>query len=631
MKLYRSMVLTTFAVLSGIVVGGSEEVDSAAGPPGLDTFIEARLLETSGAYREAVDAYESALEEAPDVEEIRVRFASLLLDVGASRRAVEVLQGVEGLDWYGQRVRALALAQESMRNPELLDEAIDALRTALSERDDDPNLLLSFGQVLHRSGQTEEAEKAIAQLRENRGGSPQLAAFHAALLRELDRPRDAVRVYAECAGMDSAGGVSCRENLIQLLIEQGRPGEAGEMMIQWLTDEDLDELMRAATLLYEGGEYEASLETVQRVLRIAPDSPRAAALEAFLLTRMGRYEEAVPRLRALHREDRDDIDVLLSLAWASANTGQVDEARKWLDRAWEIVQEDAASDRATRVALSAARVELLVGDSWRSREWLERVADPKQGGGELAYLLAETYRSNEQWQEGIAALLRLQTQLDGDARLDARAYEAEFRLRLGDVRGVELLRPLLESNDRRQVLMALGVLQTAERWQDVEREADEAIQRMPGDRDLIFTRAAALERLGRYDESAELFEQLVENDPGDASAANYLGYSLADRGQRLDDALELISTAVALEPDNSAYLDSLGWVHYRLGDLAQAEYWLRRAVELGGDDGTVLSHLGEVLLKRGEIDEARLLLRQALDLGCEHPDHVAELLESIAE
>ena len=132
--------------------------------------------------------------------------------------------------------------------------------------------------------------------------------------------------------------------------------------------------------------------------------------------------------------------------------------------------------------------------------------------------------------------------------------------------------------------------------------------------------------MGRADDAEQLFQSLIDQDPGDAASANYLGYSWADRGENLDQALNLITRAVAIEPENPAYLDSLGWVHYRLGDLDQAEYWLRRAVAFGGGDGTILAHLGEVLLERGDVDEARLLLQRALDAGCENPEHVQGLL-----
>ncbi len=621
-----------FVLVIGIaaVVGAGEEDGSPSAPaPGLDAFIRARMLESSGKYREAVTAYQSALEAEPNVREIRIRYASLLLDLGLSDRAVTILADSGELDWYGTRVLALALAQDSARNPESTEAAEAALRKALAEREDDPNLQLSLGQVLHRQGQTAEAEEIISHLRQTRGGSPQLAAYHGALLLQLDRKQEAAQVFAECAASDFSGSVNCRESLVQLLLELGRPGEAGALILEWSTDTDLDQLMRAAGLLYEGGRNEEALRVVQRVLRLAPDSPRANSLEAFLLSRLGRYEEAATRLRQLQRKQRNDVETLLALAWATANIGELSEARRWIDRAWEIANEDAASDQAARVALSAARVELVADGSRRAREWLDRVDPVSEGANELVFLLAETYRSDDDWEGGISALLRLQPQLAPSARLEARAYEAEFRLRLGDGRGFGLLEPLFASEDRREVLVGLGVFQVLERWADVDRQSASVLDRWPGDRDLIFIRAAALERLGRVDDAADLFRQLVESDTEDAAAANYLGYTLADRGVDLDQALDLISRAVAIEPENSAYLDSLGWVHYRLGNLDQAEYWLRRAIGLGGSDGTVLAHLGEVLVSSGETEEARILLRQALDIGCEHPEHVRGLLEEL--
>jgi len=607
----------------------AQDASSVPPHPGLEAFLDAKILESGGLYREAVGAYERALAADPEVVEIRIRFASLLVDLGMTDRAVEVLGPGEGLDWYGRRVLGLALAQSSVRDSTLLPRAETTLRSALSEREDDPNLQLALAQVLHRQGRTAEAEEIVARLRRNRGGSPQLAAFHAGLLRQLGRPEDAVEVYAECATAEFTGGVDCRETLVQLLVDLGRPGEAGEAMLTWLTDRDLDQLLRAASLLYEGGRPAQALQAVQRVLRVAPDSPRARDLEAYLLVQLGRWNEATARLRELERKDRNNLDVLLGLAWATASAGNPDEARQWIERAWEVVEEDAASRQAVRVALAAARVELVVGSSGRAREWLERIVDPGDSGSELAFLLAETYRRDEDWQEGVAALLRLQPRLSGRPQLEARAYEAEFRLRLGDERGRSMLRPLLDSEDPRNVLIGLGVLQRVERWNDVALEAQRASDRLPGDRNLVFARAGALERLGRFDEAEPLFLELLASDAGDDATANYLGYAWADRGTRLEEALELISRAVTADPENAAYLDSLGWVYYRLGDLGQAEHWLRRAVELGGTDGTVLSHLGEVLLRKGEADEARLLLRQALAAGCEHPEHVSELLDSL--
>jgi tetratricopeptide (TPR) repeat protein len=627
--LRKSLFLIVITITAALAVGESLPEDLTDGlPVGLEQYLEARILESNGRYREAMEAYAAAVEAAPEVNEIRLAFASFLVDVGMAGRAVDVLDGATDPGPEGLRVRALALSQLSSRDEKLLPKTEAALRLALESNEGDPNLLFSLAQVLQRQNKFAEAETIAAGLRRGRPGNPRLEALHADLLRAAGRPEEAVELYATCA----AGGPfaqSCQEKLVEVLVELGRPGEAGELMLTWLDDIDLDSLMRASVLLWEGNLLDLSLETVRRVLARAPDSVRAQTLEAHLLSSLGRYDEAMTRLRRLLKKNPRDFDLIMAMAWSSSRTGNHDQGREWLDKAWDLVKERTDSPEAVRCATSAARLELISGNPLVAREWLDRIEDVGGVGADYVRLLAETFRRDEQWQDGISTLVRMQPSLTGRAQTEAEAMEAEFRLRLGDPRGWRRLRPLLDSDNLQTVMTGLQILQMLEHWDEVDRETAVAIDRFGDDRDLVFTRAAALERLDRFDESETLFRQLVDLEPNDANAANYLGYMWADRQVHLDEALELIAHAVALDPENSAYLDSLGWVHFRLGDLAEAEHWLRRAVELGGNlgDGTVYCHLGEVLLVGGDRTEARQYLVLGLDMGCEDPDHVRSLLE----
>jgi tetratricopeptide (TPR) repeat protein len=598
-------------------------------PKGLEPYLEARVLEASGQYREAMDAYARAVRDAPDVNEVRLAYAGFLVDVGMADKAVEVLSDADDMGAEGLRVRALALAQLSARDSGLATDTETALREAIEANESDPNLLFSLAQILAERGEAGEAEEIVAGLREGRPDNSQLVMLHADLLDANERSEEAAELYSECA----AGGPAaprCREKLVELLVEMDRPGEAGERMLGWLGDTDLDSLMRAAGLLWEGGRLELSLETVQRVLVRAPDSVRARTLEAHLLSALGRHEEAMTKLRRLVKKNPDDLDLILAMAWSTYRTGDQAGGRNWIDRAWEQVENDAGSRQAVRVALTAARLELIADNPMLAREWLDRVGDVNAAGADYVRLLAETFRREEQWQEGVSALVRIQPSLQGRAQTEAEALEAEFLLRTGDRRAWRRLRPLLDSGSPESVLLGLQVLQALERWPDVDREAAAAIARIGENRDLLFIRAAALERSGQVEQSEELFRRLVAEEPGDANTANYLGYMWADREVHLDQALELIARAVATDPDNSAYLDSLGWVHYRLGDLDEAEHWLRRAIDIGGNfgDGTIYCHLGEVLLAGGQGDEGRRFLLLGLDMGCEDPEHVRSLLES---
>lgn len=599
-------------------------------PEGLEKFIKARMLESAGHYRDALELYAQALRENPEQHEAKVRYAALLTNMGLAESAVSVLEGLEDLDWFGLRTRAMALSRVAAQRPELLADAEEAIRATLVERANDPNMQLALAQVVHRQGRIAEAEELIADLRGDGTANEQLIAYHATLLRGLGRLDEAVHLYRLCIDNPLRGGM-CRDNLVETLLELGRPGDAGQAMLEWIKEDDLDQMLRAASLLSQGGKTGEGLRVVRRVLVEQPDSPRARSFEALLLSNLGRYGEAAQRLRDLMRSDRENLDLILPLAWAEARSGRDEEARKLIRRAWELAGSDPGSAEAVRTCLAAARFELAAGRPVLAREWLERIPDPIQGGLDLVRMLAASYRQTEDWGDGVGAMLRLQPQLAGRARAEAVAYESELRLREGDSRGLRRLDVLLQAKEPDRILLGLNVLQVLERWSDVEEASTAALTRLPGQRDLLFARGAALERLGRADEAESTFRELLAAAPADADAANYLGYMLADQGNKLEEALQLIRVAVEAEPDNSAFLDSLGWVLFRLGDMAQAERWLRRALELGGNDGTVLAHLGEVLMARGEPDEASSLLRQALDLGCEHPDRVRGLLERSGE
>lgn len=629
---HTAAVLVILAVTAGTPAAQQPESPSTevALPAGLADFLKARILQSEERFSEALAAYERSLNQDPSVAEVRVGFAELLFRVGITDRAVSLLDGVEDLDWHGRKVYALALTQLSVQEENRMAEAEAALQGVLEERDDDPNLLLALGQLLHRMGRVEDAEVAIAELRRNRPGSPQLVSYHASLLLQLGRKDEAADLFASCA----LGGVTathCRTTAVDLLVEIGRPGDAADLLLATLGDDDLDQLMRAGYLLWEAGRPNKALQVVERVLREVPDSERGRTLRAHLLSATGRFSESAALFRSLLKKNPSDIDLKISMAWAVAREGDLDEARRWLDRTWEQVAVDAASLNAIRCAVTGARIELVADNPLVAREWLNRIADPAQAGEEYVRLLAESFRQEEDWSDGISALLRLAPSLDGSPRREAEAVEAEFRFRASDRRAWQRLKPLLESDDLRTVLIGLQVLQAVERWADAEREATAALGRFPGERDLLFVRAAALERLDRFEEAEEAFLELLEIRPEDVNAANYLGYLWAERDVRLNEALALINRAVTVEPENPAFLDSLGWVYFRLGTMDEAEFWLRRAIAIEGSDGTLLAHLGEVLVARGEISEGSRYLRLALDMGCEHPDHVRSLLDGLGD
>ena len=118
------------------------------------------------------------------------------------------------------------------------------------------------------------------------------------------------------------------------------------------------------------------------------------------------------------------------------------------------------------------------------------------------------------------------------------------------------------------------------------------------------------EKLDRLADMEQLLRRVIALKPQQAQAYNALGYSLADRNQRLSEARQLIAKAVELAPGDPFLLDSLGWVEYRLGSSEQALRWLRQAYR-ARPDAEIAAHLGEVLWVAGERDEARRVWAEA--------------------
>jgi Tfp pilus assembly protein PilF len=118
---------------------------------------------------------------------------------------------------------------------------------------------------------------------------------------------------------------------------------------------------------------------------------------------------------------------------------------------------------------------------------------------------------------------------------------------------------------------------------------------------LLFVKGELAERQKHSEPAEQFFRQVLDLDPNNAMTLNYLGYMMADKGTRLPEALAMIRKAVDQEPMNGAYLDSLGWAYFKMGEYELSEDNLRRAVERDRTDPTVHDHLGDLYEKTGRV------------------------------
>ncbi|MFO1208008.1 MAG: tetratricopeptide repeat protein [Amaricoccus sp.] len=187
--------------------------------------------------------------------------------------------------------------------------------------------------------------------------------------------------------------------------------------------------------------------------------------------------------------------------------------------------------------------------------------------------------------------------------------------------GIATLTALAASNgDQIEVESSLGdALRMAERYPDAVAAYTKAVALietpMPGHWGLYYTRGIANERAGDWPAAESDFREALKLQPDQPLVLNYLGYSMVEKKENLDEALGMIQKAAKAEPDDGYITDSLGWVYFRLGRYQDAVKPMLRAVELTPDDPIINDHLGDVLWMVGRKREAEFQWRRALSFG----------------
>jgi len=143
---------------------------------------------------------------------------------------------------------------------------------------------------------------------------------------------------------------------------------------------------------------------------------------------------------------------------------------------------------------------------------------------------------------------------------------------------------------------------------------DRAVAKWPDDTQLLYSQGVVLEKLGRTDEGLAVMEQIITLDSEHADALNFLGYMLADQGRELERAMMLVTRALEIEPDNGYIIDSLAWVHFRMGDARKAWELVQRAVEHVADEADIWEHYGDIAARMGLRDKAREGYHNSLEL-----------------
>ncbi len=388
--------------------------------------------------------------------------------------------------------------------------------------------------------------------------------------------------------------------------------------------DNLDAARGLAQNLLNDNQVEAALEQYKAIAEADPQDPQAQLRIAEIDRHRGKFDTALDRLKHAAVLLPDSVEIPYNIALVYQAQGKYDDAIALLQQLLRKNEKpDAngytASDRSNR-ALFLERLGGIYRDANRNQQAIEafrKMADLGEESASRGYdQMVETYRESRQYAQALAAAQEGASKYPENRsfKLDLAAQQADNGQADAAIASVKAL--LKGTAEDREIYLALANLESRlRRWSDAEEALNQAEKfSKPEEKDSItFMRGALYERQKKYEQAEEMFRRVLVGDPQSAGVLNYLGYMLADRGLRLEEALGFIKKAVEQEPLNGAYLDSLGWVYFKMGNYEQAEEYLRKASEKISNDGTIQDHLAELYAKTGRLRLAAARWERSLE------------------
>ncbi|MBL4763377.1 MAG: tetratricopeptide repeat protein [Gammaproteobacteria bacterium] len=375
-----------------------------------------------------------------------------------------------------------------------------------------------------------------------------------------------------------------------------------------------------ASLALRADKAQLALQSASVAIRLKPGFIDAEMIKAKALVKLGRIGQALKEFELVVKKSPEHQEMRLSFARMLVEAKFFERAR----HQFEMLHKMAPADADLLYTLGLLSIEAQRVDD--AAEYFGKLVIRGKKTNDAAYYLGRISAMREKYSEAIEWYQRVKR---GSYRQDAQIRISQMLANQGDIDAARKhLKVLRRGSDYAlsvRTYQAEGeILGVAKMYHQALAVYDEALALIPDNTDLLYARALTGEKVGRIDILERDIKSILVREPDNAHALNAIGYSLADKTTRYEEALEYILRAVALAPEEAAIIDSLGWIYYRLGQYDNALEQLKRAASLL-PDAEISAHLGEVLWVSGEHKEAQKVWQRALNLA---PDNDV-LLEAI--
>jgi len=554
------------------------------------TFISEELSDLyiqSGRLREAVTEAEDALKANPSDLNARRLLARIYtrmigdaqanrIDESMVKKAIEQYQKItEGdpkdIESWLMLGRLDKIAQNST-------EAMNAYKKALAIDPDNEDANTGLAMVYVDLGDNKAAAELLRKITEKNPSARSLTSLAEVYeqLKDYSLAAETLRKALE----QQPGNADLKHALAQDLLLADQLDDALKLYQDLVADDpkDTQSMLRISQIYRQKKDFAKAREAAEKAKQLDPNNLEILYNDVNLLEAEGRILDAIKTLK----------DILDSTSKKSFSASEKSNRTLLLERLGYLYRQVEQYPQAVEV--------------FRQVPDLDPDAAPRASSE-----IVETYRAAKDFPKAEA---------EADAALKkypedrvVRSVHASLLADMGKTdQAVAETRKLMDGKNDREVYINLAqIYDKAKNFGEMGKMLDAAEKLSQSNEDkesVLFMRGAMFERMKNYPAAEAEFRKVLALNPDNASALNYLGYMLADRNMRLDEAQGFIAKALEKEPNNGAYLDSLGWVLYRQNKLTEAEEKLHQALQSMSRDPTVHDHLGDVYFHEGKIREA---------------------------
>ena len=555
----------------------------------------ASLLDKSGNTKEAIQYAEEAAQLDPKDPDPHWLLANIYFRPqgrgGSSdgiQQAVQELEKLKELTPGDERIYfALGGAYFALNKPEKAIEAYEKFQSLSTSVD---NGYREIAKYYDRNGDEEKAIEYLNKGLKAQPDSPESLALLAVLYSKQNRSKEAIPLYRKLMEL-TGNNPNVTRDLATALLENNEFGDALKV---------LDDLAKNPSLSSDLG-----IQTLRGRAQLG----------------LRKFSDAIATFQSVIKSDPSTLEAQFYLGRVYEETSRYSEAAKIFSGLLEKPTEEAKNNRLVFQQHLAADY-LEMGNHDKAIELYQEMAkvDPKRANPQLL----NAYRLSKQFDK---ALPFGKQQYENDPKdIEIGVIYARTLADAGKSReGADVLSKLLQANPENiEIYVNLSqVYLQDKRYADAEkilRRAEDRTHDSENNERLKIQLAAIYEKQKDFDRAESVFREILKVNPQNAVALNYIGYMLADRGVRLDEAVQYVKEALAIDPQNGAYLDSLGWAFFKLNDLANAEKYLLQADELVQNDPTIDEHLGDLYFKTGDLEKARQFWTKSVSIGTEQED-----------